>query len=94
MLLNQALEYKNADNCSICADDRMTEDEEYEPPVVVEAYTIVDPNAMMIKLLDANITHPAVLGPCRLLELARLALILLHVHNIIVVISFESPLMS
>jgi hypothetical protein len=72
----------------------VAEDEEDEPPVVVEAYTIIDPNAMVVKLLDAHIAHPAVLGPCRLLEFACLALILLHVHNIIVVISSESPLMS
>ena len=94
MLLDKALEDKDADNCAIGADDRMTEDEEDEPPVVVEAYTVVDPNAMVVKLFDANITHPAVLGPRRLLELARLALILLHVHNIIEVISFKCPLMS
>ena len=94
MLLDQALEDKDADNCTIGADDRMTEDEEDEPPVVVEAYAIIDPNAVVVKLLDAHITHPAVLGPCRLLKFACLALILLHVHNIIVVISFECPLMS
>jgi hypothetical protein len=94
MLLDQALEDKNADNCAIGADYRMTEDEEYEPPVVVEAYTIIYPNAVMIKLLDAHIAHPAVLGPCRFVEFACLALILLHVHYIIIVISFECPLMS
>jgi hypothetical protein len=94
MLLDQALEDKDADDCTISADDCMAEDEEDEPPVVVEAYTIIDPNAVMIKLLDAHITHPAVLGPCRLLEFTCLALILLHVHNIIEVISFECPLMS
>jgi len=94
MLLDQALEDKDADNCAIGTDDRMAEDEEDKPSVVVKAYTVVDPNAMVVKLLDAYIAHPAVLGPCRLLELARFALILLHVHNIIEVISFKSPLMS
>ena len=94
MLLDQALEDKNADDCAVGANDGVAEDEEDEPPVVVEAYAIIDPNAVVVKLLDAHITHPAVLGPCRLLEFACLALILLHVHNIIVVISSESPLMS
>lgn len=94
MLLDQALEDKDSDDCAVGADDRMTEDEEDEPSVVVEANTIIDPNAVVVKLLDAHITHPAVLGPSRLLEFACLALILLHVHNIIEVISFECPLMS
>jgi hypothetical protein len=94
MLLDQALEDKNADNCTIGADNRMAEDEEDEPSVVVEAYTVVDPNAMVVKLFYAHIAHPAVLRPRRLLEFTRLALILLHVHNIIEVISFQCPLMS
>ena len=93
MLFDQALEDKYADNSTIGADDRMTEDEENEPPVVVEAYTVIDPDAVMIKLFDAHIAHTAVLGSCRLLEFACLALILLHVKYIIVVISFKCPLM-
>jgi hypothetical protein len=38
----------------------MAEDEHDKVSVVVESNTIINPNAMMVKFFNANVTHTAV----------------------------------
>jgi hypothetical protein len=55
-----------------------------KPSIVVETNTIIYPNAMMIKLFYANITHAAVFRPCWLYEFAGLAFVLFLIHDVII----------
>jgi hypothetical protein len=70
----------------------MTENEQDKPSVVVETHTVIDPNAMVIKFFITNIAHTAVFRACWLSELACLAFIILEIHNMIIIISFQSSL--
>jgi hypothetical protein len=51
-----------------------------EPFVVVQAYTLVNPNAVVVKLFIAYIAHATVLGPGRLLDVTRTALLFVLKH--------------
>jgi hypothetical protein len=87
LLLDNAQEDEYADDSSIGADDRMTAYEHQEIAVVVEAHTVVYPNAVVIKLLNAHIAHATVLRPGRLRELASLTLVILQIYQIIIGVS-------
>ena len=67
----------------------MAAHEEKKVPVVVEADTVVDPHTVVVKLLNANVAHAAVLRPCRLSELASLALIVLKIYQVVIRIAFD-----
>ena len=54
---------------SMGADHCMEEHEGQEEPIVVQSDTLVDPDAMMVKLLHAVTTDAAVFGPRRFLML-------------------------
>ncbi len=66
----------------------MTKNEKDKPSVVIKTHTVIDPNAMMIEFLIANITHSAMLRPSGFCKLAGLAFILLLVHYIVKFITF------
>jgi hypothetical protein len=66
----------------------MTEDEHNEPSIIVESHAVVDPDAMMIKLLNADITHTAMFRPCWLNYFAGFTVVLLLIHYIIISVSF------
>ena len=57
----------------------MKKQEQDEPFLVVYAHTLVYPNAMMVKLFNAVITNPTMLGPSRLLNVTCRANITLKV---------------
>ena len=62
----------------------MQKQEREEPSVVFAANTLVEPNAMMIKFLNAAVAYCAVFRPGRLVDLASRTLILLFEHHFIV----------
>ena len=56
------------DDAAVRADDGMEEEECQEVPIVVESYAAVDPDAVVVKLLDASPAHAAVLRAGWLVE--------------------------
>jgi len=57
--------------------------EKQEPLVVFGTNTLINPDAVVVKLLDAMVADSAVFGSRRLVYLACFALVLFGVHYII-----------
>ena len=55
------LRAQHANNEAINADTSVEEKEQHEVFVIVEADSIVDPDTMVVKLLNADFVHDAVL---------------------------------
>ena len=55
---------------TICAYDCMQEDEAQEKPVIVQAHTLINPDAMMVLFLNAKVASAAMLGTRWFLKLA------------------------
>ena len=76
----------------VSAHEDMQKQKEQEPPVIVGPGALVDPNAMVVELLDAHVANPTMLGARRLLDLTGGADVALGVQHVIKVIPFERPL--
>jgi hypothetical protein len=48
----------------------MEEEEEQEPSVVFDSDTLINPNAVMIELLNTDIAYSTMLGSSRLVNIA------------------------
>jgi hypothetical protein len=62
----------------------MKEEEKQKPPIVLDADTLVDPDAMMIELLYAVVADATMLRSCRLIDLACFALYSLCIHHTVI----------
>ena len=60
-LFNQMLRAQHANNEAINADASVEEKEQQEVFVIVEAHSVVEPDAVVVKLLNADFVHDAVL---------------------------------
>lgn len=67
----------------------MHEHECDEPSIVLEAYAIIEPYAVMVELLNTDVAEGAVLGPGWLAELASLTFVVLEVYYIVVLVAPE-----
>ena len=71
----------NSYDCAVCRKNRMEIQEEQEVSVVKETNTLINPDAMVIKLLYATLAHIAMLRSCRLFHFACLAFVFLLKHD-------------
>lgn len=58
---------------SVHTDDSVRKDKAEEEPVVVQAHALIDPDAVVVKLLDTDVASGAVLGTRWFVKLARSA---------------------
>lgn len=83
-------ENKDTSNSTIQAYKDMKKQEQQEPPVVFGTHTLVDPDAMMVKLFNAVVTHAAVFRSGWLVNVACLTLYPFNIHYVIVwILSFD-----
>jgi len=76
---------ENAQACnpSVEANDNVKEKKQQKPAVVFGSHTLVDPNTMMIKLLNTMVAHLTMLAPCRLFNLASRTFVIFCVHHFV-----------
>ena len=86
-LINQVTRTEVADDAAVDANAGMHEEEGDEVLVVVQTHAVVDPDAMMVKLLAAHVAQSAVLGASRLGCLAGVAPTLGVEHAVVVVVA-------
>jgi hypothetical protein len=86
----EVLEHFESNDGAIDTNDDMEEEEEQEEAIVVETHCLVDPHAVMVKLLYANTTHATMLRPCWLVYLTSRTLVLLLEHHPVVRVPFDS----
>jgi len=73
--LDNPVENETADDKAVSSNDEVQEYEEDKPAIVVEPYTLVEPDAVVVELLNADVAHAAVLRPSWLEYIARPALL-------------------
>jgi hypothetical protein len=63
LFLDNSVENSHPNHEAIDCDYTVEADEAQKPLVIVKANTLIDPNAVMIELLNAHIAHATVFGP-------------------------------
>ena len=79
-----------ADNTAIDADAGVHDEEEHKVLVVMESYAVVDPDAMVVKLLATHVAEVAVLTAGRLGRFTCITPALVEETDIIIVVPFYS----
>lgn len=86
LLFHFAKESGNTCTSSIYANKDVKKQERDEPLLVVDADTLIYPDAMMVKLFNAVITNPTMLRPRRFFNVTCGADITLKVENMVILI--------